>query len=66
MRDHGDAAVVLVVDLHRSGRGDPTEPDDLVEVGTAETEHFGHLCELLKPAVHRFAAAGQALGTSAR
>ncbi|MFD9416003.1 hypothetical protein ACFWC9_15035 [Streptomyces goshikiensis] len=28
----------LVVDVHRAGRGDPTEPDDLVEVDAADTK----------------------------
>ncbi|WP_432076309.1 hypothetical protein [Streptomyces wuyuanensis] len=31
--------------------------------GTAETEYFGYLREVLKPTVHRFTAADEALGT---
>jgi hypothetical protein len=37
-----------------------------VLTGTAETEYFGHLYEVLQPAEHRFATAGQTLGTSRR
>ncbi|MFF3354724.1 hypothetical protein ACFYWN_19150 [Streptomyces sp. NPDC002917] len=35
-----------------------------VLTGTAETEYFGYLYEVLKPTAHRFATADQILGTA--
>ncbi|MFE0256155.1 hypothetical protein [Streptomyces sp. NPDC059010] len=35
-----------------------------VLAGTAETEYFGYLYEVLKPTEHRFATADQTLGTT--
>ncbi|MFF1561787.1 hypothetical protein [Streptomyces sp. NPDC058279] len=33
-------AVALVVDVHRADRGQPSEPDDLVEVDAADAEAY--------------------------
>ncbi|MEV7401889.1 hypothetical protein AB0N93_16040 [Streptomyces sp. NPDC091267] len=58
--------------LYNEGRGPLWEHHDTgclafllaVLTGTAETEYFGHLYEVLKPTEHRFATAGQTLGTT--
>lgn len=42
-RDHGDAALPLVVDLHRADRRDPTEPHTGVKFGSADAEPAGDL-----------------------
>lgn len=60
--------------LYNEGRGPLWEHHDTgclafllaVLTGTAETEYFGHLYEVLKPTEHRFATADQTLGTSQR
>lgn len=60
--------------LYNEGRGPLWEAHDTgcsafllaVLTGTAETDYFGHLHEVLKPTEHRFATAAQTLGTSRR
>ncbi|MFE8991258.1 SMI1/KNR4 family protein [Streptomyces collinus] len=58
--------------LYNEGRGPLWEHHDMgclafllaVLTGTAETEYFGHLYEVLKPTEHRFATADLALGAT--
>lgn len=58
--------------LYNEGRGPLWEHHDMgclpfllaVLTGTAETEYFGHLYDILKPTEHRFATADQTLGKS--
>ncbi|OEJ22933.1 hypothetical protein AR457_37595 [Streptomyces agglomeratus] len=58
--------------LYNEGRGPLWEQHGMgclafllaVLAGTAETEYFGYLYDVLKPTVHRFATADQTLGTS--
>ena len=58
--------------LYNEGQGPLWEPHDMgclafllaVLTGTAETEYFGYLYNVLKPTEHRFATADQILGTS--
>ncbi|WP_240957143.1 SMI1/KNR4 family protein [Streptomyces chilikensis] len=60
--------------LYNEGRGPLWEHHGMgclafllaVLTGTARTDHFGHLHEVLKPAEHRFTTAGQALGPTER
>jgi hypothetical protein len=58
--------------LYNEGRGPLWEHHDMgclaflqaVLTGTAQTEYFSHLYEVLKPTEHRFATAHQVLGTT--
>ncbi|MEU1202707.1 SMI1/KNR4 family protein [Streptomyces sp. NPDC005813] len=60
--------------LYNEGRGPLWEHHDMgclafllaVLTGTAETEYFGYLYDVLKRTEHRFATADQTLGTSPR
>ncbi|WP_405527092.1 SMI1/KNR4 family protein [Streptomyces avidinii] len=60
--------------LYNEGRGPLWEHHDMgcsafllaVLTGTAETDYFGHLYDVLKPTEHRFATADQTLGASRR
>ncbi|MFI6896443.1 SMI1/KNR4 family protein [Streptomyces sp. NPDC050256] len=60
--------------LYNEGQGPLWEAHDMgclafllaVLTGTAETAYFGYLYEVLKPAEHHFATAGQVLGPPAR
>ncbi|MET7732103.1 hypothetical protein ABZT02_12140 [Streptomyces sp. NPDC005402] len=60
--------------LYNEGRGPLWEHHDVgcvafllaVLTGTASTDYFGHLYEVLKPTGHSFATADQILGTTGR
>ncbi|MEU3777763.1 hypothetical protein AB0F11_32150 [Streptomyces sp. NPDC032472] len=60
--------------LYNEGRGPLWEAHDMgcvafllaVLTGTAETEYFGYLYEVLKPTEHRFVTADQTLGAARR
>ncbi|MFF6916540.1 hypothetical protein [Streptomyces sp. NPDC012466] len=60
--------------LYNEGRGPLWEHHDMgclsfllaVLTGTAKTEYFGHLYDVLKPTEHSFATADRTLGTTGR